>query len=190
MTKAIDHSRGRIELLNGDMFYSPNPPMSGGLVVLPQYHDPELHIFTFDKHGKPCVQWDDFLLPRWFASRTAFLPFLTPSPITTGYPFNWLARIPAQDCTDGKYSLKEEGRDSWLKLEQDLILGTAYIRRALQLPLFVDRPFSPMAFGSLWPPATPDFAKLELVRGRGVFQIKSRLGYTWYTISCQEVTSG
>ena len=81
--KKIDHSRGRVELLSGDIFYSPNPPKNGGLVVLPQHYDPDLHIFTIH-NGKPQIQRGDLLLPRWYSPRTLFLAFLTSIPITVG----------------------------------------------------------------------------------------------------------
>ena len=169
-TKKIDHSHGRVELLNGDMFYSPNPPKNGGSVVLPQHYDPERHIFSLHG-GKPDIQWRDLLLPRWYAPRTAFLSFLALNPITTGYPFNRLAHIPTQDHTDDGYILKEEGRDSWCKLEQDLLLMTAHLRNALQLKLFVDRPFAPRAFGFYRPSPTYKIMKKRAGLSRDWFQI-------------------
>jgi len=146
VTQKIDHSRGRVELLNSYMFYSPNPPKIGDPVLLPEYYDPDRHIFTI-RNGKPQIQCRDLLSLHWYTPRTIFLSFLTLKPITAGYPFNRLAHIPAQELTDGKYSLKLKGRESWLKLEQDLLLATATLRDALQLPLFVNQPFAPQAFG-------------------------------------------
>ena len=145
VTKKIDHSCGCVELLNGNMFYSPNPPKNGGSVVLSQHYYPKHHIFTL--HGsKPDIQQCDLLLLHWYAPRTAFLSFLMLNPITMGYSFNQLAHIPAQDHTDDGYILKEKAQDSWCKLEQDLLLITAHLWIAFQLKLFVDCPFAPRAF--------------------------------------------
>jgi hypothetical protein len=111
-TKKIDHSHGRVKLLNGHIFYSPNSPKNGGLVILPQSHDPDLHIFTI-RNGKPQIQYHDLLLLCWYAPRTVCLSFLMLNPITVGYPFNWLAHISVQGFVNGKYTLKVKGQDSW-----------------------------------------------------------------------------
>jgi hypothetical protein len=186
-TKKIDHSRGRVELLNGNMFYSPNPPKKGGSVVLPQHYDPERQIFSLSG-GKPDIQWHDLLLPRWYAPRTAFLSFLTLNPITAGYPFNRLAHIPAQDRTDGGYILKEEGRESWCKLEQDLLLITAHLRHALQLKFFVDRPFAPGAFGFYRSSPTHRIMKKRAGLSRDWFQIW--IAALSFNIACSGIDNG
>ena len=180
MTKKIDHSRGRIEILNGDIFYSPNPPMNGGPVVLPKYQDPEHHIFSLHSG----IQWRHLLLPRWYASRSIFLSFLTLNPVTTGYPFDRLAHIPAQDYIDGQYVLKEEGRESWSKLEQDLILITMHLRIASGSRLFVDRPFAPWAFGYSRPSQSHKVMKKRAGLSRDWFQIWIAL--LSYLIACLE----
>jgi hypothetical protein len=168
--KKIDHSRGRVKLLDGDMFYSPNPPKNWDSVVRPRYHDPDAHIFTV-RNGKPEVQYHDLLLPRWYTPRTAFLSFMVAHPIIVGYPFNRLAHIPAQDYTNGRYTLKAEGQDSWLRLEQDLLLATATLRDALKLPLFVDRPFAPAVFGFARSSPTHTMMKKRAALSRDWFQI-------------------
>ena len=183
----IDHSRGRIELLDGYTFYSPNPPKKGGSVVLPQYYNPEHHVFSL-QNGKPEIQWSDLLRPRWYAPRTAFLSFITSNPTIAGYPFNRLARIPAQDCTDGKYALKKEGRDSWTKLEQDLLLATAHLRHALRFKHFIDRPFAPGAFGFYHSSPTRRIMEKRAWLSRDWFQIWIAL--LSYFIACSGIDDG
>ena len=185
--KKIDHSHGHVELLNGDTFYSPNPPKNGCPVILPQYHDPGRHIFSV-RNGKPDIQWHDLLLPRWYAPRTAILSFLTSNPITAGYPFNWLAHIPTQVCTDGKYALKEDGRDSWCKLEQELLLATAYLWHALQLKLFVDRPFAPGLFGFYYSSPSHRIMKKRAELSQDWFQVWIAL--LSFNIACTGIDNG
>ena len=168
VTKNIDHFHCHIEILNSNIFYSPNPPMNRGLVILPEYQDPEHHIFSLHSG----IQWHDLLLPHWYVPRSIFLLFLTLNPVTMGYPFDRLARIPTQDYIDGQYVLKEEDRKSWSKLEQDLILITMHIQNALQLRLFINHPFAPWAFGYSCP--SPSHKVMEK-KGRAIVRLVSNL---------------
>jgi len=164
-TKRIDHSCGRIEILNGDVFYSPNP--NGSWVVLSEYQDPQSHIFSLHKG----IQWHDFLHPHWHASRTIFLTLLTLNPIITGYPFDRLVHIPTQDCLDDQYTLKKEGQESWSRLERNLILATMYIHNALKSKLFIDHPFASWAFSYSHPSPTHQIMKKRAALSQDWFQI-------------------
>ena len=65
----IDHSLGRVQQLNGDLFYSPNSKQD---VVIPDYEDPDQLVFVLHE-----VYLEHFLKPRWYTRRTGYLPFLT-----------------------------------------------------------------------------------------------------------------
>jgi hypothetical protein len=134
----IHHSRGRIQLLNGDLFYSPNCQRD---VVVPEYTEhPERMIFKLRE-----VSWQQYLKPRWYTRRTGFLSFLTLRPINNGYPFDRLAGMPTLLAnSDGKFLLNEERRAAWSRLELNLAWSTSNLGRHLQL--VTDRPFSAWAF--------------------------------------------
>lgn len=163
----IDHSRGRIEILDGDMFYSPNPSPSEGPLVRPPYYDPDRMIFVL----RSGIHRKDFLRPLWFANRTGFLSFLTVRPVNTSYPFDQLARLPTIHFIDGQYCLDPEAVEAWQRLEKNLIWATAALRNHLQLSVYVDRPFSPWALGYTLPSPSLQTMRARAQRSREWFQI-------------------
>jgi hypothetical protein len=157
----IDHSLGRVQRLNGDLFYSPNSKRD---VVIPEYEDPDRLVFVLRE-----VRLGHFLKPRWQTRRTGYLSFLTLRPINTGYPFDRLAGMPVPHLVDGTYLLDEERSASWSRLEQDLIWATACLRTASQF--FTDRPFAPWAFGYDRPAPFRRSLKIRAQLSRDWFQV-------------------
>ena len=157
----INHSLGRVQQLNGHLFYSPNSTRD---VVIPEYEDPDRLVFVL---RKVCLR--DFLKPRWQTWRTGYLSFLTLRPINTGYPFDRLAGIPVPQLVDGQYLLDEERSASWSRLEQNLIWATAFLRDSSQF--ITDRPFAPWAFG--YSRSAPS---------RKVLKMRAQLSRDWFQI--------
>jgi hypothetical protein len=159
----IDHSRGRIQLLNGHLFYSPNCQRD---VVVPEFtENPHRIIFKLRE-----VRHQQFLKPRWYTSRSGFLSFLTLRPIDTGYPFDRLAGMPTlYEDPDGKFVMSDERRAAWSRLELNLIWSTANLRD--HLGFFADRPFAPWAFAYNYPAPFINTMKRRVRLSQDWFQI-------------------
>lgn len=91
----LDRSRGRVQLVNGDLFYSPN---CGRDLKLPTQRlevPPAVRA-----HIEPSIRnphrdrIDEFHLPRWWTPTFGYLAFLPLEPVFAGVPFEILFNIP------------------------------------------------------------------------------------------------
>lgn len=84
-TSPIDHSLGRVQLIGGDVFFSPNSRRD---VTLPMPYnqipsrDSKRHTFS------------EFLEPQWWLADCAYLPFIPVRPMYAGVPFQELFDVP------------------------------------------------------------------------------------------------
>ena len=84
-TGPIDHSLGRVQLIDGDIFFSPN---SRHDVKRPTVYneipsrDSKIHLFS------------EFLQPQWWVPGCPYLPFIPMRPIYAGVPFQNLFNLP------------------------------------------------------------------------------------------------
>jgi hypothetical protein len=84
-TGPIDHGHGRVQMIDGDIFYSPNsrrtvgpPPKYRGVPV----RQSDRHCFT------------EFYNPRWWQPHCPYLPFVPLEPTYLGVPFSELLGFP------------------------------------------------------------------------------------------------
>jgi hypothetical protein len=117
----IDHSAGRVTLIEGDIFYSPNcpdraPPPEPGFTQSYMFGDTSARLHNFTK-------------PRWWTQPYGWLAFLPLRPSFSGEPFDRLNIVPIIVRTPSGYSLHEDLKQSWRRLENKLIWATALIGR-------------------------------------------------------------
>ena len=84
-TRPIDHSYGRVQLIDGDIFYSPN---SRRIVKRPMSHD----TIPRRESNKHC--FTEFLEPLWWLPSCPYLPFVQIRPVYAGVPFQEFFNIP------------------------------------------------------------------------------------------------
>ena len=84
-TSPIDHSYGRVQLIDGDIFYSPN---SRRIVKRPTLHD------AIPRRRSDRDYFSEFLEPMWWLPGCPYLPFIQNRPVYAGVPFQELFDIP------------------------------------------------------------------------------------------------
>ena len=133
---SVDCSHGRVVILDGDIFYSPN--CSQDVELHPGNQDStQQNIFS------ACLSpWR----PRWWTQTFRWIAFIPISPIYRGFPFDSLATIPSSPhCYEDGYGLHPSLQDSWAKMEYYLHHTTALL--ANKYCASAVHPFSLSAYG-------------------------------------------
>jgi hypothetical protein len=81
----IDHSFGRVQLIGGDMFFSPNSRRD---VKRPTPYN-QIPSRDSKRH-----QFTEFLEPLWWIPDCPYLPFVPVRPVYAGVPFQYLFNVP------------------------------------------------------------------------------------------------
>ncbi|KAF8798504.1 hypothetical protein BYT27DRAFT_7264657 [Phlegmacium glaucopus] len=120
----LDRSRGRVQLIEGNFFYSPNSRRD---VQLPPVYD-EIPYCDCFKHG-----FAEFCQPLWWQPACPYLAFLPLRPVFAGVPFQDLFHISyfPRLCYGG-FMINPQTILGWARLEKD-------IRDAVELLLTHER---------------------------------------------------
>ena len=109
----IDHSLGRVQLIDGDIFYSPNSKYT---VKRPRVYD-EIPLRKAAKN-----YFSEFLEPLWWLPSCPYLPFIPVRPVYEGVPFQelfnmqlYFPRFRAGFIFENKYIL------GWARVERRLL---------------------------------------------------------------------
>jgi hypothetical protein len=134
---SIDHSNGRVSVLDGDIFYSPNckEPAPAPLPGAPQgyiFHDSALRL-------------EDYVRPRWWTEPYTWLSFIPLRPSLSGIAFGRLNAMPPIQREGQGYHLRTDVMESWKRLENRLIWATSFLSRKFDIPSL--RPPHPSQFG-------------------------------------------
>ena len=164
--RAINRSQGRVSVIDGDFFYSPNcqrpvqMPSNRVTVTSPRHYDP-----------------DDFRSPQWWNDDFPYLPFMHLSPSFLG--------IPLQDLNEGKchhtrsgYATHVETTLRWVRLEVALVKIIYDLSNHYGIPMGDDimGGFSAVTCGGSF--QYPSEHKKELKRTQGWFSVHlARLSY-------------
>lgn len=108
----LDRSRGRVQLIGGDLFYSPNSQRN--VHVPPVYNNfPSRDYFT--------DSFDEFRQPLWWQPASPYLAFVPLRPIFSGVPFQELYHIsyfPRRHS--GYFAIDTEIVLGWARLEKNI----------------------------------------------------------------------
>jgi len=109
----LDQSRGRLHLIDGDFFYSPNSRRD---VQLPRvydgiFRDPFKHEIT------------EFHQPLWWHPTFPYLPFLPIRPVFSGVPFQHFVDVPSyfDQVPGGGFMLDPQVIVKWAIAEKEMI---------------------------------------------------------------------
>ncbi|KAF8810950.1 hypothetical protein BYT27DRAFT_7090717 [Phlegmacium glaucopus] len=108
----LDHSRGRVQLIEGDLFYFPNSRRD---VQLPLVYD-EIPYRDCFKHG-----FVEFCQPLWWQPACPYLTFLPLQPVFAGVPFQDLFHISYfPQLHYGGFMIDPQTMLGWACLEKDI----------------------------------------------------------------------
>jgi hypothetical protein len=156
----LDHSLGRISIIEGDIFYSPNCPSPA---VLPDAPISNSYIFR-----ETSVRLHMFHTPRWWTQPYGWLAFLPLRPSFSGYPFDRLNIFPAiEQVGPSLYRLHDDIISRWKRLENKLVWATAFIGQ--RHPAVCLRPPPPSAFGYIRSYRSPRAARAQAHASRDWF---------------------
>src|SRR5215472_5764386 len=97
----LDHSRGRITLLQGDIFYSPNSVQPA---VLPEPPVTDSYLFR-----ESFVRLQTFFMPRWWTRPYGWLACVPVRPSFSGDPFDRLNYFPPIEAVGpSQYRLSQD----------------------------------------------------------------------------------
>jgi hypothetical protein len=133
----IDRSNGKVTILNGNLFYSPNCSHPVNAPPPDWDHGSMQNVFkTVSSHKHP----------RWWNPAFGWLSFIPINPSYKGVPFSPLAHIltPEQKA-DGRYALSDHTVAHWARLEDTLIHATSPLAKHFNLAAV--HPYSPWAYG-------------------------------------------
>lgn len=158
----IDHSRGRLQSVNGIMFYSPN---CSDTVSAPHpspdrgwEHNP---IIDYHKNLSSLVKF-----PQWWTPCFGWLSFIPKRPVFGGGLLGRLADIQIDEI-EGKYSLPQDLINSWKKLEYIICNVITTLEAKYKLPAI--GPASPAARGYQRQHAYRSVAHREALASREIF---------------------
>ena len=137
----LDRSAGRVTLLNGDLYYSPNCSRNVSLPD-PNVDDGKMHtIFHLDSS-----RLEHFQEPRWWTATFGWVAFMPLHPVFSGFPLDRLVHIPRHlTKTNDGYYFDVNLAESWFRLEEYINKASVILNVKYQAPLV--RPFSPFACG-------------------------------------------
>ena len=133
----LDHSKGCVFLIDGDVYYSPN---NTELSVRPEPCPQQTYIFR-----ERSVRLQTFLKPRWWTRAYGWMAFLPMRPSFSGEAFDRLNFFPPIEQISSGYRLHADLIQSWQRLENKLLWATAFIAR--KYPAAALRPPPPSVFG-------------------------------------------
>ncbi|KAF8063149.1 hypothetical protein FPV67DRAFT_1672188 [Lyophyllum atratum] len=143
---SFDKTRGRVIVLNGDFYYSPNSSRQVDLPPPDPYQGTIHNIFDCKD-----ARAEIYHQPRWWTRSFGWVAFVPIQPSYTGALFNRLSHVPTYlhaysniDITDG-FSLPEDTKAGWMRLEAALASATSLVTKEYTLAAI--RPFSPWAVG-------------------------------------------
>ncbi|KDR79919.1 hypothetical protein GALMADRAFT_136496 [Galerina marginata CBS 339.88] len=148
-----DKKGGRVQIINGDIYYSPNSCREITHIPSPDHHDVEgVTVNIFNPSGlSPDVSFfklADYQNPRWWNMQFGWVAFTPRNPEFTGPVLAPLYRIPQArelDFVEGEgYGLPTEILHDWCGIEDD-IKHMVMVLRKLTGPIVL--PAYPEAFG-------------------------------------------
>jgi len=156
----LDHSAGRVTLLNGDIFYSPN---SQRPAVLPD--PPVINSYLFRGTS---LRLQTFYTPRWWTQPYGWLAFLPLRPSFSGYPFDRLNIFPViEQVSSSEHRLHPDLMQLWKRLENKLIWATTFLGQ--HYPAACIRPPPPSSSGYVHSYSTARAARAQAHASRDWF---------------------
>jgi hypothetical protein len=111
-TSVLDRSRGRVQLIGGDLYYSPNSQRNVHLP--PVYND-------FPYRDSFRDSFAEFRQPLWWQPACPYLPFVPLRPVFAGVPFQHLFHISYfSRLRYGSFMLDPEIILGWARLEKSI----------------------------------------------------------------------
>src|SRR5437763_1831950 len=114
----IDRSAGRVQLIDGDLYYSPNctrqvkaPPLIPG-------------------NSEPFRYHPDKKRPRWWTPTYGWTAFIFLAPKFPGIPFDVLAQIPPPERRQDGFVMPAACIERWTQLEQAFTRATSALTNA------------------------------------------------------------
>jgi hypothetical protein len=126
----IDRMQGRVLVINGDIFYSPN---SSRQVAAPPPPIPQHNIFNY---RSVCLA--DFSQPHWWSAEFGWLSFVSLSPSFASFPFDCLTCIPYYcEVVDAGYRFNLNVAGRWSKLDSFLLYITTSLIKAAKVSIML-----------------------------------------------------
>jgi len=138
-------TRGRVHVINGTIFYSPNSSVDVGSPVGDGHYDG----YIFRGFSRSI---EDFNKPRWWSDAYGWLSFLPLRPSFSGTPFDRLNVFPPIVRGERGYRLRQDVVESWGRLENKMIYAAVFMRKRYR-QLFVNK-YGPLP--CLHPPPPSD----------------------------------
>ncbi|KJA21984.1 hypothetical protein HYPSUDRAFT_202479 [Hypholoma sublateritium FD-334 SS-4] len=147
---SLDRNHGRVQILNGRLYYSPN---SYRTVEEPALEVPGENPFvpyspTSSRRNVMDVDLRNYLRPRWWTRPWGWISFLSHEPDYRHPPFDPLMHIPRRPLRlqdNAGYAMPLDLASSWSNLDKQLNVITYFLQSHYQAPAI--RPMSPWAFG-------------------------------------------
>ncbi|KAF8057800.1 hypothetical protein FPV67DRAFT_1677025 [Lyophyllum atratum] len=146
----FDKRHGRLQRLDGNLFYSPNCSRT----ILAPIPPDEAYGRDYTIFHRTDARPELYHQPRWWTLAFGWISCIPLYPSYTGGLFKRLAYVPRTlnmyNTTDNKelgYSLPDSVQDSWARLDKELAATTSIIAAHYKIGLV--RPFSPWALGYL-----------------------------------------
>ena len=127
--RGINRSEGRVQIIDGDLYYSPN---SKRTVSLPPPFPNDMNIFNYRV---------DVTVPLRWTPTFGWTAFVLRQPEFQGVPFDVLAHIPPPKRHEDGYILPVHCREHWTRLEDAFSRSYAALSREYQLKAMA--PFYP-----------------------------------------------
>ncbi|KAG6915610.1 hypothetical protein DXG01_010725 [Tephrocybe rancida] len=167
---SLDKQRGRVLILDGDMYYSPN---SSRRVELPPYdeHKGRQHKIFERKDARVEI----YHQPRWWTLTFGWVSFVSIKPCFYSSLFEPLAKFPTryekfkQKGIEFGYCLPQKFCDDWRHLEECFVSATSIMADTYETA--ASRPFSPWALGYAGGYRSYKYAVERATRSRDWFSI-------------------
>ena len=154
------HSSGRVSLIGGQLFYSPNCPdtwMAPLPYILNQY------IFC-----KSCVCLEDFTRLNWWTEPYGWLGFLLLRLSFHEVPFNCLNVFLLIQEGLGGYHLNLDMTESWQRLENKLIWSMSFMTRTFPVAALCPPPLLIFGYTGIYKTIQGVLASKFLLQGTGL----------------------